>query len=605
MFQFLRSQAKVFYWVIAGSFAIFGFFMYAGDNFSCSKKVARRDAGIVGSVNGQRLTAQDYDQAVRQQLNSLRQQAPDRELNANQVAMAQERAWETLVQSALVEQAIKQHKIKVTDQEVLDVFRNNPPAEVLAQYRDANGNVDMNRYYADLQNPQNNWAPIEAYVREMLRSQKLSDQVAAGAVVSEEDVRREYVRQAGQAMAEYVGVLFTDISDGYNPTDQEIADWYASHGDEYKHDGLAHAKVVRFAKTPSAVDDKEVLDSLTELRQEIIDGKIDFATAARQYSDDPGSGSRGGDLGSFDRSRMVPEFANAAFALPMGQISTPVRTKFGYHLIEVTGQETGPGGQVTQVTARHILQKVTPGSQTLDQLTAAANGFRSRVNAGSFVTTAEAEAMDLLKPGPVARGRDIPGLAMSMEGAGWLFTAETGAISPVFENDDCYYVVLAERLEPAGTRPLDEVRSQVLAALRKQHNTQVAKQRLEPAAAAAQAGTTLRDIAERQNLKYAVTDTFRVNENIADIGYATEFNKAIIEGMVGRPTAPIETARGVFVGRPLWIRPIDENDFAAKRAGIQQSLLAQAQGKAVQEWLDQQKKAAKIEDHRASLRDDG
>ena len=604
MFQFLRSQAKMFYWFIAGSFAIFGFFMYAGDNLSCSKKTTRREAGIIGSVNGERLTAQAYDQAVRQQLNAMRQQSPDREVTANQVAMAQDRAWETLVQNAIVDQAIRQRKIKVTDQEVLDVFRNNPPAEVLAQYRDASGNVDMNRYYADLQNPKNDWAPIEAYVREMLIRQKLSDQIAAGAAVSEEDVRREYVRQAGRAMAEYVGVPFTDINDGYTPSEQEVSDWYAAHPDDYKHDGQATCKVVRFAKTPSAADDKDVLESVAALRQDILDGKIDFATAAKQYSDDPGSGSRGGDLGSFDRSRMVPEFANAAFALPIGQVSEPVRTKFGYHLIEVTAQQTGPGGQVTQVTARHILQKVSAGPQTLELISGAANGFRGRVNGANFVSTAEAEALDLLKPGPVSRGRDIPGLALSMEGANWLFGAKAGSISSVFENDDCYYVVLAERVDAAGTRPLDEVRSQVLAALRKQHNTQVAKQRLEPAVAAAGAGTTLRDIAARYNLKYAVTDTFAVNSNVADVGYGTDFNQTVINGMIGRPTAPIETARGVYVAMPLWIKPIDEADFAAKRANIQQTLLMQAQGEAAQKWLEDQKKAAKIEDHRAAMRDD-
>jgi parvulin-like peptidyl-prolyl isomerase len=605
MFQFLRSQAKMFYWVIAGSFAIFGFFMYAGDNFSCSKKVARRDAGIIGSVNGQRLTAQAFDQAVRQQLNAMRQQSPDRELTANQMAMAQDRAWESLVQSAIVEQAIRQRKIKVTDQEVLDVFRNNPPAEVLAQYRDESGNVDMNRYYADLQNPKNDWSQIEAYVREMLPRQKLTEQIAADAVVSDEDVRREYVRQTGRAMAEYMGVVFTDISDGYNPTDQEISDWYAAHPDDYKHDGQATCKVVRFAKTPSSADDKDVLDSMTQLRQDILDGKLDFATAAKQYSDDPGSGARGGDIGSFDRSRMVPEFANAAFALPMGQISAPVRTKFGYHLIEVTAQQTGPGGQITQVTARHILEKVTPGPQTLDLISEAANAFHGRVNASNFVSTAEAEALDLVKPGPVLRGRDIPGLALSMEGTNWLFTAQASTISPVFENDECYYVVLAERVEPAGTRTLDEVRSQVMLALRKQHNTQVAKQRLDPAVAAVQAGTTLRDVAARFNLKYAVSDTFSYNSNVADVGYGTDFNKAVIDGLVGRPTAPIETARGVYVAMPLWIKPISEADFAAKRANIQQSLLVQAQSTAVQKWLEDQKKAAKIEDQRAAMRGNG
>jgi peptidyl-prolyl cis-trans isomerase D len=604
MFQFLRSRAKFFYWVIALSFLAFVYIGF-GDAGCSAKQGGGGDAGVIGTVNGTRLLAQNYDMAVRQQVAAMRQQSPERELNANQYAMAQDRAWDLLVQDALIEKALSERKIKVTDQEVLDVLTKNPPAEVLAPYRGENGQLDMARYYADLQNPENDWSQNEDYVRQLLPRQKLTEEIAAGAVVSEEEVRREYIRQSGLAMAEYVGVAFSDITDGYTPTEQEISAWYTAHPDDYRHDGLAACRVVRFAKAASSADEKEVLDTLAQVRQDILAGKQDFATAARQYSDDTGSGARGGDLGTFDRNRMVPEFTKAAFALPVGQISEPVRTKFGYHLIEVTAQETGAAGEVMQITARHILQNVAPGPQTLDLITAAANGFRDRVDAGSFASTAEAEAHEVLSPAPVARGRDIPGLAMSVMGTNWLFTAKPGAVSPVFENDDCYYVLLAVSVEPAGVRSLDEVRSQVMLALRKQHNAQVARQRLAPAIAAINAGTAMSQAATQFGLKYAVTDTFSFNSNVADVGYGTEFNKAVIEGLVGRLTPEVETARGVYVGKPLWIKPIDETDFAVRRAGIQQALLARTQGEVVEKWLKDLKDQAKIEDRRAQMRGDG
>ena len=63
----------------------------------------------------------------------------------------------------------------------------------------------------------------------------------------------------------------------------------------------------------------------------------DFAKLAQTYSDDPGSKSKGGDLGYFTRERMVPEFANAAFAAEVGKVTGPIKTDFGYHLIKVTG----------------------------------------------------------------------------------------------------------------------------------------------------------------------------------------------------------------------------------------------------------------------------
>jgi len=62
----------------------------------------------------------------------------------------------------------------------------------------------------------------------------------------------------------------------------------------------------------------------------------DFVELVKQYSDEPGAGERGGDLGKFDRQSMVPAFANAAFALKVGEISTVVETQFGYHVIKRT-----------------------------------------------------------------------------------------------------------------------------------------------------------------------------------------------------------------------------------------------------------------------------
>ena len=67
----------------------------------------------------------------------------------------------------------------------------------------------------------------------------------------------------------------------------------------------------------------------------------DFATLAQQFSDDTGSGAQGGELGFFGRGQMVKEFEDAAFSLPIGQISEPVKSQFGYHIIRVEEKDNG------------------------------------------------------------------------------------------------------------------------------------------------------------------------------------------------------------------------------------------------------------------------
>ncbi len=76
--------------------------------------------------------------------------------------------------------------------------------------------------------------------------------------------------------------------------------------------------------------------SLAESLVEQLRAGADFAELAKQYSDDTGSGQSGGDLGAVERGQMVEEFEQATFALELGEISDPVKTQFGYHIIEVT-----------------------------------------------------------------------------------------------------------------------------------------------------------------------------------------------------------------------------------------------------------------------------
>lgn len=78
-------------------------------------------------------------------------------------------------------------------------------------------------------------------------------------------------------------------------------------------------------------------EEAVKLREEILAGK-DFAEVAREYSLCP-SGQKGGDLGFFGRGKMVPEFEQAAFSLPVGQVSEPIQTQFGWHLLIVTDKK--------------------------------------------------------------------------------------------------------------------------------------------------------------------------------------------------------------------------------------------------------------------------
>ncbi|MEH6454557.1 MAG: peptidylprolyl isomerase, partial [Psychromonas sp.] len=109
-------------------------------------------------------------------------------------------------------------------------------------------------------------------------------------------------------------------------------------------------------KSNIILSDDKAKQLLTEYRQDIIDGKADFAALAREHSEDPGSAVRGGELGWADPSMYVPEFKNLSLSLPVGEISEPFNTMHGWHILEVLGKrEADITEQATKQRAYGIL----------------------------------------------------------------------------------------------------------------------------------------------------------------------------------------------------------------------------------------------------------
>jgi len=100
--------------------------------------------------------------------------------------------------------------------------------------------------------------------------------------------------------------------------------------------------------TPVPRSDAETLALATELRQRLVDGE-DFAAIAAEFSEDPGSAANGGDLGWFAKGMMVAEFEDAAFSLPIDEVSEPIQTQFGYHLIQVVERDENRAKDESQV----------------------------------------------------------------------------------------------------------------------------------------------------------------------------------------------------------------------------------------------------------------
>lgn len=155
--------------------------------------------------------------------------------------------------------------------------------------------------------------------------------------------------------------LYREIANGAKPDEAADRAYYDQHKTEYDKVKASHI-LIRFKGSPvplkpnqKELTEDEALAKAQELRKKLIAGE-DFAKLATAESDDSTAAKQGGSLGSFGKGHMVPAFEQAAFSLPVGQVSEPVKTQFGYHLIKVDEHAT----QKFEEVQSSIEQKLKP-----------------------------------------------------------------------------------------------------------------------------------------------------------------------------------------------------------------------------------------------------
>jgi parvulin-like peptidyl-prolyl isomerase len=121
------------------------------------------------------------------------------------------------------------------------------------------------------------------------------------------------------------------------PTTPEIDAFYQENIQRFQEGEKVTASHILISATPGMSEEEQAAAKAEadDIRSQILEG-ADFAEMAKEHSADVTSGARGGELGSFERGRTVPPFEEVAFSLEIGEISEPVQTRFGYHLIKVS-----------------------------------------------------------------------------------------------------------------------------------------------------------------------------------------------------------------------------------------------------------------------------
>ena len=195
---------------------------------------------------------------------------------------------------------------------------------------------------------------------------KVADQIAELKAMAQEARKRKIEQQPGvqqlmrlqmdQALA---GVLYKEIQGNIKVDDAALHAYYDQHKTQYEEAKASHI-LIRFqgSSVPLRAGEKdlsqeEALAKITDIRKKLVAGGS-FSDMAKAESDDTGSGANGGSLGTFGHGQMVPEFEKTAFTAPVGQISEPIKTQFGYHLVKVEERKSKTFDQVKDDIAKQL-----------------------------------------------------------------------------------------------------------------------------------------------------------------------------------------------------------------------------------------------------------
>jgi len=145
----------------------------------------------------------------------------------------------------------------------------------------------------------------------------------------------------GKALQEAVAKAALKRELNVKPTEEEAKDYYVKHSADFEQPELAHARHILLLTIDTASRSPLSTNTIAakrkqieDLRKRVLAGE-DFATLAKQYSEDPGSKENGGELPEFPHGQMVPEFDSAAFALSSNQVSEVITTAYGFHVIKL------------------------------------------------------------------------------------------------------------------------------------------------------------------------------------------------------------------------------------------------------------------------------
>jgi peptidyl-prolyl cis-trans isomerase D len=596
----MRASAK-YIWIIIVVLFIGGFLLAQTSGLLGRAPVTNTTP--VARVNGEDILASTWYQAT-QNLEQDETQRSTQPISLDERQRLMDQAYDQLVSDALLRQEYRRRGITVSDDEILQAARYSPPPQLMqAPDLQTDGQFDPAKYQRFLTSPlakQNGLLfQLEQYYRTEIPKEKLFDQVATDVYVSDEQLWRRFQDTHDTAQVSFVAFEPERIPDSaVRVSDDEVRAYYDTHKKMFDRPGTAKVSVIIVPRAVSAADSAAVRTHALALRARILGGEK-FADVARAESADSVSAANGGSLGKGAKGRFVAPFETAAFALKPGEISQPVLTQFGYHLIKVDARK-GDTLTVSHILL-HIQQSDSAASKTDRRADSLARMAASTDQPAKFDEAARALQI------PVIRSTVVEGNTMTVNGqyipsvGPWAFQgAKPGETSELFDAEDGYYLARLDSLTPGGALSLDQAKQDIRNYLLRQKKIDA----LVPQAmnyARVAAVSSMEQAAKLMNLQVVSTKPFTRVTGVPELAQAPEAVGAAFTLPLHTVGEPIRSIGEVVVERVDNRIPATRAAFDAQKASLRGQALQQLRQQRVREFLTNLRAVAKVDDKRKQV----
>ena len=577
---------------------------------------------VLAQVGEQEITVGEFQTVYRRQLQSYQAQSGGEITSDLLRSMGIDRQ---LLQQMIDEYAQLQEAarvgVTVTDTEVREAIVALPVFQQDGRFVGEAAYLQMLR----MQQPPMTPAEFEENMRRSLMLQRLQAAVTDWITVSDEDVEREHVRRNERVRLSAVAFRADDFRDGLEATADDVAALFEQNADDYL---VPEKRRLRFVlidvpalKASFTPSDAEVqayydnnLDRYTEevslrvshilLRTQDRDaaevraqaesiaaearGGADFAELARRHSEDDGTREAGGDLGTIARGQMVPEFEGAAFALEQDEISDPVTSMFGVHVIKATEKTGGTTRTLDEVRDEivDLLQQESADARA----GALAEAMAAEVTEAADLEGAAARrGLEVQESGFAALGEPILGLGFSSEVTTQAFQLDEGEVAGPIPTPTGPAFVTVNGVQAPYVPPLEEVEARVRDDVIRRKAFVLAQERADAMAAILQDAEDFGAAAEAEELEVNETGLIARGASVPGVGVNAEVEEAAFSLDVGATSAPILTGNSAVVLRVHEREEADPADLQANRERLRSELILERQNQFFTAYMEKAK----------------